>query len=78
MTTPRSATLALTRGPDDWTENPLPSTYFAGIELDEFAWARQRSRRMTLIWFAIVLLITVGVAAAAWNLGTNLDSLIRP
>ncbi len=78
VTTPRSATLALTRGPDDWTENPLPSTYFAGIELDEFAWARQRSRRMTLIWFAIVLLITVGVAAAAWNLGTNLDSLIRP
>ncbi len=81
---PRRPTLALTRGPDEWQPAPAhsvvetdsPPRRFAGIELDEFAWARQRSRRMTIVWLTLVLLVTVGVAAAAWNLGSNLAGLI--
>jgi serine/threonine protein kinase, bacterial len=81
---PRRPTLALTRGPEDWQpadetdddEYGSTTTHFAGIELDEFAWARQRSRRMTVVWLVLVLLATIGVAAAAWSLGTNLSGLI--
>lgn len=81
----RRPTLAMTRGPDDW--NPPPNTddsethsttsYFAGIPMDELAWAQQRARRRTVIWLLVVILLTVGVAAAAWQLGTNLDGLIN-
>jgi serine/threonine-protein kinase len=83
----RNPTRQFTRGPDDWRP-PVPSgdptdvgTYpaaeqFAGIEISEFAWARQRARRMTLFWLAIVLILTGGVAAAAWTVGSNLSALI--
>jgi serine/threonine protein kinase, bacterial len=81
---PRNPTRALTRGPDDWVE-PSPGTVennpaasqFAGIELTQFDWARQRARRMTLVWVLVVLILTGGVAAAAWTLGSNLTTLIN-
>ncbi|CAN5231110.1 protein kinase [soil metagenome] len=82
---PRNATRAFTRGPDDWAEPPrqrppveldTPAGQFAGIELSEFDWARQRARRMTLVWVLVVLILTGGVAAAAWTLGSNLTNLI--
>lgn len=82
---PRNATRAFTRGPDDWAESPrqgppveldTPAGQFAGIELSEFDWARQRARRMTLVWVLVVLILTGGVAAAAWTLGSNLTNLI--
>ena len=76
--------MALTRGPDDWRDTPGPdsdeslsaASHFAGIEMDEFAWARQRSRRMTVFWLVLVLIATALVAGAAWTVGTNLNGLI--
>jgi serine/threonine-protein kinase len=44
--------------------------------MDEFAWLRRRSRRLTLFWLAVVLIVTILVAAAAWTLGANLNGLI--
>ena len=82
---PRNATRALTRGPDDWhepaaesppVEYPQAAGQFAGIELSDFDLARQRARRMTLVWVLVVLILTGGVAAAAWTLGSNLTNLI--
>ncbi|WP_232375032.1 protein kinase domain-containing protein [Mycolicibacterium mengxianglii] len=86
---PRNQTRAFTRGPDDWDEprndgaavETVDETYagpshFAGIELSEFEWSRQRARRRTLIWTLVVLILTGGVAAAAWTLGSNLTNLI--
>jgi serine/threonine-protein kinase len=82
---PRNPTRALTRGPDDWDEpaaaRPSPeydsaASQFAGIALSEFDWARQRARRMTLVWVLVVLILTGAVAAAAWTLGSNLTNLI--
>lgn len=49
---------------------------FAGISLAEFALARQRARRTTLIWMLLVLILTGLTAAAAWMAGTNLQALI--
>lgn len=49
---------------------------FAGIDISEFIWARQRARRTVLIWVLTVLILTCLVAAGAWTLGTNLDGLI--
>jgi serine/threonine-protein kinase len=78
------ATLAMTRGPHDGRPVPAPGQHedlpaaslFAGIEMDEFAWLRRRSRRLTLFWLAVVLIVTILVAAAAWTVGTNLNGLI--
>jgi serine/threonine protein kinase, bacterial len=52
------------------------SRQFAGIDLDEFTFERQHSRRMMLIWVAIVLSITGMVAAAAWTVGSNISGLL--
>jgi serine/threonine-protein kinase len=52
------------------------SRQFAGIDLVEFAFERQHSRRMMLIWVAIVLSITGMVAAAAWTVGSNISGLL--
>lgn len=49
---------------------------FAGIPLDEFAWARQRNRRMVLVWVAVVLTLTGLVATAAWTIGVHLSTLL--
>ena len=86
---PHNPTRAFTRGPDDWQEaqapaaEPVPDAHFdapaaqfAGIEISEFEWARQRARRMTLVWVLVVLVLTGAVAAGAWALGSNLQNLI--
>ena len=49
---------------------------FAGIDLAEFAFERDRSRRMMLIWIAVVLSITGMAAAAAWTVGSNISGLL--
>ena len=49
---------------------------FAGIELSEFYWARQRAKRVLLFWVTAVLILTGLVATAAWTLGSNLPGLL--
>jgi serine/threonine-protein kinase len=84
---PMTHTREFTRGPDDWAEPVTALVYedaeyasapeqFAGIEIGDFIWARQRARRMMLFWVAIVLILTGGVAAAAWTVGSNLSALL--
>ncbi len=84
-------TRQLTRGPEDWSEPPRPAEpdehgyepdyepdagQFAGIAMSEFVGARQRARRMVLIWVAVVLALTALVATAAWTIGSNLSGLL--
>lgn len=57
-------------------EYPYPSGNFAGIDLDEFHFARQRGRRAAVFWFLAVLILTGLVAAAAWSLGINFQGLL--
>ncbi|MEO3759098.1 protein kinase [Mycobacterium sp. B14F4] len=75
---PRRPTRTLNR--DDWSpaepEYPPPSQRFAGIDLDEFYWARQRAKRALLFWTVAVLTLTGLIAAAAWTIGGNLGNLI--
>lgn len=88
----RQPTRQLTRGPGDWPEpapeaeadaepdeeyeyEPV-SGEFAGIAMSEFALARQQSRRMVLIWVALVLALTGLVAMAGWTIGSNLSGLL--
>jgi serine/threonine-protein kinase len=70
-TAPRQHTREFTR--DDW--RPAPDR-FAGIEIDEFEWARQRARRTTLFWFVTVLTLAGLIAVGAWTLGSNLQGLL--
>ncbi|CAN3129667.1 Serine/threonine-protein kinase PknL [Mycobacterium sp. smrl_JER01] len=49
---------------------------FAGIDLAEFYWARQRSRRMLFFWVVAVITLAGLAAAGAWTLGSNLSSLL--
>ncbi len=64
-------------GPETPSEDPpVPVRQFAGIDIDEFGWARQRGRRAVVLWTLAVLVLTAAVAGAAWNLGLNLPGLI--
>jgi len=56
-------------------ESPLVAKQFAGIDLEDFAWARHRSRRAVLFWVIAILTLTALVAAGAWTLGTNINGL---
>jgi len=80
-------TRQLTRGPGDWpAAQPRvePDEYeygpatgeFAGIAMSEFVWARQRGRRMVLIWVAVLLALTGLVATVGWTIGSNLSGLL--
>ena len=60
---------------DEYEYEPV-SGEFAGIAMSEFVWARQHSRRMVLIWMAVVLALTGLVATAAWTIGSNLSGLL--
>jgi len=80
---PRQHTRELTR--DDWPQPSIDddddeyhsvSGHFAGIEMSEFYWARQRAKRALLFWVIAVLTLTGLVAAAAWTVGSNLGGLI--
>ena len=55
---------------------PRRSEHFAGIELSEFEFARQRGRRTLLLWVLAILTFTGLVAAGAWTLGSNLPGLL--
>ena len=53
------------------------SKQFAGIEMSEFHWARQRAENEVLLfWVAAVLVFTGLVAVAAWTVGSNMGGLI--
>jgi serine/threonine-protein kinase len=75
---PRQHTRELTR--DDWPPQPPEyqpvSGQFAGIDLDEFYWSRQRAKRALLFWLVAVLTLTGLIAAGAWTLGGNIGALI--
>jgi serine/threonine-protein kinase len=71
---PRQHTMELARDPDDW--NRSAPSQFAGIDMDEFDWARQRAKRAQLFWVIAVLTLTGMVAAGAWTLGSNLSGLL--
>ncbi|MBX7431662.1 protein kinase [Mycobacterium sp. Y57] len=62
--------------PDDDDENRPREGCFAGIELSEFQWERQRSRRVLLFWVIAVITLAGLAAAGAWTLGANLDTLL--
>ena len=61
--------------PDEDYAGTVPG-HFAGIELSEFQWERQRARRALLFWVVAVLTLTGLCAAGAWTLGTNLPNLL--
>ena len=49
---------------------------FAGIELTEFYWARQRAKRVLFFWVVATLTLAGLAAAGAWSLGSNLSTLL--
>jgi serine/threonine protein kinase, bacterial len=52
------------------------SGHFAGIEMSEFYWARQRAKRTLLFWVIAVLTLTGLIAVAAWTVGSNIGNFI--
>jgi serine/threonine-protein kinase len=72
---PRQHTREMTKGPDDWEIRSAPGQ-FAGIDIDELAWARRRGRRVALFWLVGILTLTGLAAAGAWTLGSNLQGLL--
>lgn len=67
---------ASARGTGPRAEDVFPPRQFAGIDIDEFAFGRQRSRRMLAFWILTVLILTGLVATAGWSLGINIDGLL--
>jgi serine/threonine-protein kinase len=61
---------------DEPDEYDSPPRQFAGIDVDEFAWARQRSRRVLAFWVLTVFVLTGLMALAGWELGLNFNGLI--
>ena len=61
---------------DEPDEYDTPPRQFAGIDIAEFALARQRSRRVLTFWMLTVLVLTGLVAMAGWELGLNFNALI--
>jgi serine/threonine-protein kinase len=60
---------------DDDEYQPLAGQ-FAGIEMTEFYWARQRAKRVLFFWVVAVVTLAALAAAGAWTLGTNLSALL--
>lgn len=74
---PRQQTREMTRGPGDWQRpNRSAPSQFAGIEIADLEWARQRGRRVLLFWLVSILTLAGLVAAGAWTLGSNLTGLL--
>ncbi|RAV16333.1 serine/threonine protein kinase [Mycolicibacterium sp. GF69] len=74
---PRQPTRTLPR--DDWPAEPQYESEtgrFAGIDIEDFYWARQRARRTLLFWVVAVLTLTALIAAGAWTAGSNLNNLL--
>ena len=61
---------------DEHDEYVTSPRQFAGIDIDEFALARQRSRRVLTFWVLTVFVLTGLVAMAGWTLGLNFNALI--
>jgi serine/threonine-protein kinase len=78
----RQHTREFTRDQQDWQrDEAIAETHgaakqFAGIDMDEFQWARQRGKRVLFFWVVAVLVLTGGLATAAWTVGSNLSGLI--
>ncbi|BBY15399.1 serine/threonine protein kinase [Mycolicibacterium litorale] len=70
---PRQHTRVFTR---DSGEIAYPASQFAGVDIDEFYWARQRAKRALLFWVIAVVTLAGLLAAAAWTLGSNLQNLL--
>ncbi|MFI5511640.1 protein kinase [Mycobacterium sp. NPDC051804] len=62
-------------GPQEPEYQPV-SGQFAGVDLDEFYWARQRAKRVLLFWMIAVVTLTGLVAAGAWTIGSNIGALL--
>ena len=60
---------------DGGDESDSSPRQFAGIDIDEFALARQRSRRVLTFWVLTVFVLTGLVAMAGWTLGLNFNAL---
>lgn len=79
---PRRPTRELTRDQHDWAPIPADPEYalgaaqFAGVEMSEFYWARQRAKRALAFWVIAVITFTGLVAAAAWTIGSNIGALL--
>lgn len=79
---PRQPTRELTRDQHDWAPIPADPEYafgaaqFAGVEMSEFYWARQRAKRALAFWVIAVITFTGLVAAAAWTIGSNIGALL--
>ncbi|MGV9800664.1 protein kinase domain-containing protein [Mycobacterium sp. NPDC003449] len=81
---PSQPTREITRERHDWApapdrvqdEYPSAPSQFAGIELSEFHWARQRAKRTLLFWVIGMLTLAGLIAAGAWTLGSNVATLI--
>ncbi|MBO0680539.1 serine/threonine protein kinase [Mycolicibacterium sp. S2-37] len=57
-------------------EAPAVKDRFAGIDIADFHWARQRAKRVLLMWVIAVITLTGLLAAGAWTLGSNLPNLL--
>ncbi|MGX9792216.1 protein kinase domain-containing protein [Mycobacterium sp. MMS18-G62] len=80
---PRQHTRELTR--EDWqpyaSDDEEPeyqgvAGQFAGIDMDEFYWTRQRAKRALLFWVVAVLTLTGLIAVGAWTVGSNIGGLL--
>lgn len=60
----------------DDTEYQPVAGQFAGVDLDEFDWARRRAKRVLLVWVVLILTLAGLLAAGAWTLGNNLANLL--
>jgi serine/threonine-protein kinase len=49
---------------------------FAGVDIEQFHWARRRGKRVLLGWVTLVIILAGLLAAGAWTLGTNLSNLM--
>lgn len=67
---------ASARGTGPRAKDTYSPRQFAGIDIDEFAFTRQRSRRTLAFWILTVLVLTGLVATAGWSLGINVDGLL--
>ena len=63
---------------DEADEDPEFPRQFAGIDIDDFVYARLRARRMVVFWVLAVLVLTGLVGVAAWTVGLNFPGLIGP
>lgn len=63
---------------DDFDDDEYASETgrFAGIDLEQFYWARQRARRVLFFWVVAVITLAGLAAAGAWTLGANLPNLL--